>query len=190
MAALPRIVGLLLRPAAEWDLIAEEKTTTDALLRHYILPLALLAPAATVIGMSTFDQGWDPVHGYLVPRDRILATGATTYFAIVGSIFALAAVFAAVVPMFGAARDCAAALRVATYGAIPVMLAGATLVLPVMAIVGVVGLCHSCYLVWLGAQRVLGVPAGSATEFVGISAVLFTLVSAAAGAVAGAIGLL
>ena len=53
-------------------LIAEEKTSVDALLRRYILPLALLAPIATVIGMKTFDRDWDPVHGYLVPAEQIL----------------------------------------------------------------------------------------------------------------------
>ena len=72
METLRRIVYLIFRPTAEWDLIAEEKTTVDALLRSYILPLALLAPVATVIGMKTFDRDWDPVHGYLVPADQIL----------------------------------------------------------------------------------------------------------------------
>jgi hypothetical protein len=187
---LRRIVYLIFRPTAEWDLIARETTSIDTLLRRYILPLALLAPIATVIGMKTFDREWDPVHGYIVPPDRIFATGATTYFAIIASIFVLAAIFTLVVPMFGAARNYVAALKVATYGAIPVMLAGATLLLPVMAIVGFVGMCHTLYLYWLGARRILDVPKGSEAEFVGISIVLLTLVSALAGAAAGAIGVL
>jgi hypothetical protein len=190
METLRRIVYLFFRPAAEWDLIAAEKTSVDALLRCYILPLALLAPVATVVGMKYFDREWDPVHGYLVPADQVYATGATTYFAIVGSILVLAAIFALVVPMFGGTRDYVAALKVATYGAIPGLLAGATLLLPVMAIVGIVGLCHTLYLYWLGAHRVLNVPSGGESEFVGISIVLLTLVSVLAGAAAGAIGLL
>lgn len=162
----------------------------DALLRGYILPLALLAPIATVVGMKTFDRGWDPAHGYLVPADQILAAGAATYFAIVGSIFVLAAIFVAIAPMFGGERDYVSALKVATYGAIPVLLAGVTLLVPVMVIVGLVGLCHTLYLYWLGVRRVLHVPAGAGTEFVGISLLLLTIVSAVAGAAASAIGLL
>ena len=69
MGTLRRIVYLVFRPAAEWDAIAMEKTSVDVLLRHYILPLALLAPVATVIGMKTFDREWDPVHGFLVPAE-------------------------------------------------------------------------------------------------------------------------
>ena len=184
METLRRIVYLIFRPTAEWDLIAEEKTSVDALLRRYILPLALLAPIATVIGMKTFDRDWDPVHGYLVPAEQILAAGAATYFATVGSILVLAAIFALIAPMFGATRDYLAALKVATYGAIPVMLAGATLLLPVMAIVAMVGLCHTLFLFWIGVRRVLNVPRGAQAEFVGISLVLLTFVSVLVGAAA------
>ena len=80
METLRRIVYLVFRPTAEWDAIAKEKTSVDALLRCYILPLALLAPIATVIGMKTFDRDWDPVHGYLVPADQILGGGHRDLF--------------------------------------------------------------------------------------------------------------
>jgi hypothetical protein len=53
METLRRIVYLIFRPTAEWDLIATEKTSVDLLLRRYILPLSLGAPVATVIGMNT-----------------------------------------------------------------------------------------------------------------------------------------
>jgi len=190
MEILRRIVYLVFRPAAEWDLIAREPTSIAALLQRYILPLALLAPIATVIGMKTFDRDWDPVHGYLVPADQILATGVTTYFAIIGSIFALAAIFTLILPLFGGIRDYVAALKVAAYGAIPVLLAGATLLIPAMAIIGIVGMCHTLYLYWMGAGRVLKVSPGGEAEFVGIAIVLMTLASALVGAAAGAIGLL
>jgi hypothetical protein len=74
--------------------------------------------------------------------------------------------------------------------AIPVMLAGATLLLPAMAIVAMVGMCHTLFLLWLGVRRVLNVPRGAQAEFVGISLVLLTFVSVLIGAAASAIGLL
>jgi len=190
METLRRIVYLIFRPTAEWDLIAMEKTSVDLLLRRYILPLSLGAPVATVIGMNTFDRAWDPLHGYLVPPEQILAAGVTTFCAIVGSIFLLAAIFVLLAPMFGAPRDYLAALKVAAYGAIAVMLAGATLLLPVMAIVGLVGLCHTLFLYWLGARRVLQVSEGSQTEFVGIAMILLAAASVVVGALAGSVGLI
>lgn len=190
METLRRIVYMIFRPAAEWDLIAKEQTSVDVLLRRYIIPLALLAPIAAGIGMGTFDREWDSVHGYLVPSGQIFAASAATFFVIVGSIFSLAAIFVLIVPMFGGARDYLAALKVATFGSIPVLLAGATLLLPIMALIGLIGLCHTAYLLGLGARRVLNVPAGEVAEFVGISAVLLSFATAIAGAVAGALGLI
>ena len=63
MATLHRIFHLIVRPLDEWDRIAGERTSVDALLRRIILPFSLLAPIATVIGMNLFDQTWDPMRG-------------------------------------------------------------------------------------------------------------------------------
>jgi len=52
---LRRIYLLLFYPRAEWDEIARETIRVDALVRSYILPLSLIPPIATVIGMKTFD---------------------------------------------------------------------------------------------------------------------------------------
>ena len=189
MIALRRIVRIVLFPTEEWDTIAREETSIDVLLRRYIIPLSLLAPLATVVGMKYFDAGWDPQHGYLVPPQEIFAAGATTLFASITSVFALAAIFVLLAPMYGSSRNYRDALKVSTFGAVPVLVAGATLVLPVMAIVGLVGLCHSLYVFWLGAGQVLHVKKQHQTEFVGISLLMLSFFSMFAGAAASAAGL-
>jgi hypothetical protein len=190
METLRRIVYMIVRPSQEWDVIAAEKTTVDALLRRYILPLSLLAPIATTIGMVEFDASWDPLHGYLVPHEQIFAAVATTFFASIGTLFALAAIWVALAPMYGSSRDYLSALKVSVYGAIPVLLAGATLVLPAMIVVGMAGLCHTVFLYWVGARRVLAVKSEYQTEFIGVSMVLLALASVITGAAASSIGLL
>lgn len=190
METLRRIVYLMFRPSAEWNVIAKEATSVDVLLRSYIIPLGLLAPIAAAIGMNTFDREWDSIHGYAVPSGQIFAASATTFFIIVGSIFVLAAIFVLIAPMFGGARDYLAALKVATYGSIPMLLAGATLLLPIMALIGLVGLCHTLYLLAMGARHVLNVPPGEVAEFIGISVLLLSFVSVLGGAAAGTLGLI
>jgi hypothetical protein len=64
------------------------------------------------------------------------------------------------------------------------------LLLPVMALIGLLGMCHTLYLLTLGARHVLKVPSGEVAEFVGISAVLLSFVSVLAGAAASAIGII
>jgi hypothetical protein len=143
-----------------------------------------------VIGMTAFDASWDPQHGYLVPTERIFAAGATTFFSAVASVFALAAIFVVVARAYGRSPDYLSALKVSVYGAIPVQLAGATLVLPAMIVVGLIGFCHTVFLYWVGARRVLAVGADEQTEFVGISMVLLALLSVVAGALASSVGLI
>ena len=92
--------------------------------------------------------------------------------------------------MFGVARDYVAALKVATYGAIPVMLAGATLLVPVMAIVTMVGLCHTLFLSGSACGACCMSRAAPRRSSSGISLVLLAFLSVLVGAAASAIGLI
>lgn len=189
MEALRRITYLVFRPSAEWAAIAREPTSVDLMLRRYILPLAALAPIATFIGMQVFDRSWDPEHGYLVPPEQIFSAAATTFFGIVGSIFALAAIMALIAPMYHCKRDFLAALKVSTHGAGPLLLSGVTLVLPAMIVVSMVALCYTLFLYYVGTTTVLQVRKDQA-EFIGISMLLLTFVSMMAGMAAASIGLI
>ncbi len=184
-----RVARIVFKPRKEWDVIAHEDTSVDSLLRRYILPLSLLAPIATVIGMKVFDTQWDADAGYKVPPQEIFAAGATTLFGSIASVFTLAGIFVLLAPLYRSSRDYRAALKVATFGAVPVLLAGATLFLPVMAIVALVGLCHSLFLFWLGAHQVLHVDRANQAEFVGVAMLLLAVVSTLAGAAASSMGL-
>ncbi|MCL4760527.1 MAG: YIP1 family protein [Burkholderiales bacterium] len=189
MGLLRRLLWLIVSPRDAWDAIAEEPIGIDALITRYIVPLSLLAPIATVVGMKTFDRDWDPASGYLVPADEIYAAGSVTLFGTILSIFALAGIFRLIAPMYGSSRDFRAALKVATFGAIPVLLASAALVVPVMVAVPVVALCHTLYLYWVGVGRVLHVAPGAQTEFIGISVTLLGGASTLGGGLASSVGL-
>lgn len=188
MSTLRRIAGLVVRPQQEWERIAAEDTSVSVLIRRYIVPLGLLGPIATMIGMRFFGTAWDPQHGYRVPDAEIFAAAATTLVASIFSVFAIAGAFVLVAPMYGSTRDYRRALAVATYGAIPVFLAGATLVLPVMVIVSVVAFLQTLHLYWIGAKRMLGVVRNEQAEFVGVSMLLFSVAATFMGAVVSGIG--
>lgn len=184
-----RVLRLILSPSEAWDEIASEPASVDVLIRRYIVPLALLAPIAGVVGMSTFDRDWDPRHGYLVPPEAIWSAGITTLFASIVSIFVLAGIFVMIAPMYGSSRHYPSALKVATYGAVPVLVAGSLLFLPVMVVVSVVALCHTLYLYWIGVRRVLAVPDEARTEFVGVSLTMLGGLSTLLGSALSSIGL-
>ncbi len=182
MVALRRLSGLLRHPRAEMRIIAAESTSISQLVLRYIIPFALLAPLAGMLGMTYFDGRWNADLGYVVPPKDIYAAGATTLLASIGSVFALGGIFAALAPLYGSPRDFRSALKLATYGALPVMVSGGLLVLPMLAILGLAGLSYSLYLFWLGAHEVLGVRSSQQAEFVGIAMVLLVVASTIAGA--------
>lgn len=183
-----RIVNIVFSPRKEWDRIAAETTSIDSLIVRYVVPLSLLAPIATSIGMHVFDAAWDGDQGYRVPAADIFAAAATTLFTSIASVLALAWIFVLLGRMYGSTRDYRVALQVATYGSVPLMLSGATLVIPVMAIVAVVGFVHTLYLYWLGAKQLLQVKRGEQAEFVGIAILLLSVASTFLGAVMSHLG--
>ena len=189
MSTLHRIVRIIFSPQEEWQTIAQEKTSVDVLVRRWVLPLAFLTPIATWIGMKVFDASWDAEAGYLVPAGDIFSAAATTLFAGIISLLVLAGIFVWVAPMYGGKPDYRTALQVSVYGAIPLLVAGGTLLLPVMVIVGIVGFCHTLYLYWLGAKHVFHLRSDSLAEFVGISLLLLSICSTFIGAAASSIGL-
>ena len=122
-------------------------------------------------------------------RSRFSRPAPRRIFAIVGSIFVARRDLRRSSRRCSAARaTIVAALKVATYGAIPVMLAGATLLLPVMAIVAIVGrLPHAFPALDRRAARAER-SARRAGRVRGHLVVLLTFVSVLAGAAASAIG--
>ena len=144
------------RPAAGWEGSPRRRQASIDLLRRVILPYALLAPAATGIGMKVFDARWDPLHGYLVaPEQHLRRRGDDAISRSSRRSSRLAAIFVRLAPMFGVvARLPRRAERRRVRRA-----AGAArrraLLLPAMAIVGIVALCHTLFLYWVGARCVL-----------------------------------
>ena len=131
---------------------------------------------------SSMRRG-DPTQGYRVPADRTSSPPASPRCSRRSSRCSrLAGIFVLLAPMYRSSRNYRDALKVATFGAVPVLLAGATLLLPVMALVGVIAFVHSLFLFWLGAKQVLHVGREEQAEFVGIAMLLLSVAATIAGA--------
>ena len=106
METLRRIVYLIFRPQAEWDLIADEKTSVDAAAA----PLHPAAGAARADRDDDRDEDCSTASGIRCtatscPPSRYSRPARRRISASIGSIFALAAIFALLAPMFGSPRD-------------------------------------------------------------------------------------
>jgi hypothetical protein len=184
------ILGILWRPSATWAAIAAEPMTAGRLVSRYIVPLALVPSLAVATGILFFGADWDAMHGYALPKESALAIGFGDFVYIVATIPVLALILHRLAK-FGRSSQTTYvdALKVATFGTAPFLLAGVFLVLPALVMLMIVAGMHSLYLINAGTKVVMRVSPGEAPMLVGVSMVALTLATMLLGGLAGALGL-
>lgn len=153
MYAVDRAKGILLKPGAEWDDIADEAVGIPELYRKWIAIVAAIPALATFIRISVLGAG---VFGtrYNVPLATGLLHAVVSYLASLASVYVMAMVIDALAPRFGAHRNFGQAFKVAAFAPAAAWLAGAFDVLPVVSLLTVLGL-YSLYLLYVGLPRVM-----------------------------------
>jgi hypothetical protein len=189
MGILNRIKGMMLSPQTEWESVARDDPGSAQLFRDFLLPLCLLAPAATIVGMLSFDTRWNSEYGYSLLRERAPIIAMTTYFFEIASVYLLAAILFLLARTEGRAPRFRVTMQVAVLGSIPVLLSGAMLVIPFGVVFTMMAMLYSFYLYYLGAQRLIGIRPADSTMFVGVVMVCMMVLSSVMGAIASALGL-
>lgn len=190
MTILKRTKGIMLHPTSEWDAVARDAPGAAVLLRNFLLPLSLLAPAATLLGMLAFDTKWNAEYGYSILHDRALSIAVATYVFEIASVYLLATVLYFLARTEGRRPSFLVALRVAVFGTIPVLLSGVALVIPFGVIVTMMAMIYSFYLYYLGAERLIGIRPADSAMFIGVVLFCMMVLSGVMGAVASALGLI
>ena len=188
MAILNRIRGMMLNPVAEWDAVARDMPGTRLLLRNFLLPLSLLAPMATIIGILVFDTNWNPAYGYSTLRDRAPAIALATFAFEIASVFLLAAILYLLARTERRSPSFLVTLQVAVFGSIPVLLSGATLVIPFNVVFTMVAMLYSSYLYYLGAARLIGIRPADSAMLIGVAMICMLALSSVLGGIASALG--
>src|SRR3546814_12324446 len=99
-----RIKRILLQPKAEWPVIDTEATTTGALLKGWVAPLAAIGPVAGLIGALTFGYGAYGFH-YRPSMGSAITTAILAYIMPFAGVWVLAWLFNALAPPFEATRN-------------------------------------------------------------------------------------
>jgi hypothetical protein len=187
---LNRIRGLLFSPSAEFDRIGSAPSAILPLLKRYLIPLALLMPVATILGMNAFDVAWDVTHGYRIPKERIFNIGVANFAFEVLTVLVIGVIFFAMMHAERRPTSLARAMNVAVFGAVPLMLSGALMFVPMNVTVCMAALIHTLYLYWVGVQKVMQVHPLNASLFVALSMTIVFGASTLMGAMASKLGLI
>ena len=189
--AVQRAVRLILSPDEEWRAIAREPQEPWLLLGSFVLPLACIPAGAWSLSLSLLGRE-DGRSGerVTVGLAQIVLGGLSVWAYSVLSVLMLASSTYILAPLFVDMRDWARALKVGAFSAAPVLLGGIILVVPEVSYAILLLAFHSCYLMYVGLQRVLHVKERNAAECVALCIVMFTIASTALGSLGGALGVL
>ena len=150
-----RVKAILVSPRDEWRAIAGEPASAADIWLGYVIPLALIGPAALAIAHVVVGTAF-PFVGLV---KATLVTGVavallTFAFALV-QVAVLAWGVNAMAPKFRANPDRLAALKVVAYSMTPVWLVGILYLLPALGFLWVFAALYAFFLAFLGLQALM-----------------------------------
>jgi hypothetical protein len=152
-----RIKKIILQPQQEWPFIGEETTTTSALYKSYIIPLAAIGPAASLIGMSIIGIGMPFAGRFRVPIGTAILSTIVHYILSLIGVYVLALVTDYLAPFFSGEKNMGQSLKLSAYSLTAAWIAGVFAIIPALSILSVTGL-YSLYLLYLGIPILMKTP--------------------------------
>jgi hypothetical protein len=180
-ALVARVKGILLQPKTEWRIIDGEFATTKSLFTRYAMILAAIGPVCSLLGGQLM-----PVLGVKMPIVGAIVVALVSYGMSLAGVFLLGLIINALAPNFGGTANKTQAMKLAVYSWTAAWLAGVFGLIPMLAILAVVGL-YSFYLLFVGLPILMKVPEDKKVGYfavtVVIGIVMYFIISMIVGAV-------
>lgn len=180
-----RAKNILVRPKEEWARIDAEPATVGGIFTSYVVPLAAIGPIAHVIGMLVFGVRFFGIV-YRPGVAYVVSTAIASYLAALIGTYVFALILNALAPNFGGVKSEVQAMKVAAYSSTAAWLAGIFQIVPALAWLAILGL-YSLYLLWIGAPRLMKVPADKAAGYTIVSIIVAIVVFFVLAMIAGSI---
>ncbi len=165
---LLRIRNILLRPAREWQVIKEERTTPKEILLRHVAALAAVPPVCAVLDRILFGgriAGSQPL-GYVV------TTNLVWYLVIIANIVITSVVFTAIIASSEHRRMEREGLQLAAYSFTPLFLVPVVMIAPRLSWMIYLTIVYSVYLLTLGIRALTTAGKGRAAWLAAVSVAL------------------
>jgi hypothetical protein len=174
---ITRIQNILMKPAAEWDVIDGEPATVGGLYTGYACILAAIPAIASVIGSFLILH-----YGMLL----LLVSLILSYVLSLVGIFVIALIIDALAPSFGAQKSQIQALKLVVYSYTASWVAGIALIIPVLGgLIALVGWVYTLYILYLGLPKLMKSPADKTVGYFVVSLVVAIVVYGLIAIIAG-----
>lgn len=181
-----RIRALLIRPKAEWPLIAEEPTTVADLYKNYIIWLAAIPALVGFIKGSLINYRMLGFAG--MPPGSISIMGAVVgYLLALALVYVMALIIDALAPTFQGQRDRVQALKTIAYALTAAWVASIANLLPWLGpLIALAGIIYSIYLLYTGLPHTMRCPPEKTVTYTIVIIVIAFLLGLILDAVVGA----
>lgn len=165
MSLVERAKNILLQPKTEWPVIAGEQATTGSLYTGYIIPLAAIGPVASIIGWSVFGFSVPFVGAIRYPIGISVRNGVVIYALSLVGVFVWALIIDALAPTFGGQKNQIQALKTSAYSYTAAWVGGIFSLFPSIALLGLLALLYTFYLLFLGLPVLMKAPEDKAVGY-------------------------
>jgi len=166
-----RVMGMLTKPAAEWDLVEGETATVQSLFTGYACILALILPimsavmSALAFSALGFLHTFMPFIGHFGPV-ALAGRAVLTYLEYLLTTFVVGLIIDALAPSFDGQKNPVQAMKLAVYSWTAVWVSGLALIVPILGgLVVLAALFYSLYAFWIGAPKLMKTPADKSSGY-------------------------
>jgi hypothetical protein len=174
---IARVQNILMKPAAEWDVIDGEPATIGGLYMGYACILAAIPAIAIVIQSLVFT------HMAVVG----LVIGVLGYVTSLIGVFVMAFIIDALAPSFGAQKSQIQALKLTVYSYTASWVAGILSIVPILGILAALAGLYGLYIMYLGLPKLMKSPPDKTVGYFVVSIVVAIVVNIIIGVIVGAV---
>lgn len=182
-----RVTNILKSPKTEWPVIEAEPTTTEALYRGYIGPLAAIPAVSWFIGMCLVGMPMPFIGWYREGIVRGFSNMVVMFVLSLVGVYLAALVIDKLAPTFQSRSNQLQALKLVAYAQTPAWIAGVLYIIPALAPIAIVAGLYAIYLFYLGLPVMMKTPEGKVIPYMVVAAIVVIAVSFVVGLVSAAI---
>ena len=148
---IERVKNILVKPKAEWPVIAAEPATVADLYKNYIVILAAIPAVFGFIKSSLIGISMPMIGTFRVPIGTGLVQAVIQYALALGLTYVMALIIDALAPTFGGQKNQVQALKTAAYSYTASWVASVAQIVPWVGFLAVIaGGIYGIYLMYLG----------------------------------------
>lgn len=162
MTIMERAKGILLKPASEWEIIANEPATVSGLFTGYAAILALIPAVVGVLAallLGSLLSNYAGAGMAAFSTSTLITQQIIGYFLGLAMVLGMSYLVSAISPSFNGKQDLVQATKLIVYAGTAAWVSAFLLIIPILGIFFyLAGLAYSVYLIYLGVRPVLAVP--------------------------------